>query len=58
MTDLFSEIKEKLSGSEKTIVLPEGTDERVLKRHHDFKEKGLVKPILLGNEDEVKQCCK
>ena len=30
MTDLFSGIKESLSGNEKTIILPEGTDVRVL----------------------------
>ena len=54
MTDLFSEIQESLKGTEKTIVLPEGTDERVLQAAARLQIEGLVKPILLGNEDEVK----
>jgi phosphate acetyltransferase len=54
MTDLFSEIQESLKGTQKTIVLPEGTDERVLKAAARMQSEGLVKPILLGNEDEVK----
>jgi phosphate acetyltransferase len=54
MTDLFSEIQESLKGTQKTIVLPEGTDERVLKAAARLQSEGLVKPILLGNEDEVK----
>ena len=54
MTDLFSEIQESLKGTEKTIVLPEGTDERVLQAASRLQSEGLVKPILLGNEDEVK----
>jgi phosphate acetyltransferase len=53
MTDLFSEIQESLKGTQKTIVLPEGTDERVLKAAARLHSEGLVKPILLGNEDEV-----
>ena len=54
MTDLFSEIQESLKGTQKTIVLPEGTDERVLQAASRLQNEGLVKPILLGNEDEVK----
>ena len=55
MTDLFSEIQESLKGTLKTIVLPEGTDERVLQAAARLQKEGLVKPILLGNEDEVKK---
>lgn len=54
MTDLFSEIQESLKGTQKSIVLPEGTDERVLKAAARLQNEGLVKPILLGNEGEVK----
>ena len=53
MTDLFSEVKEKLRGNEKIIVLPEGTDERVLEAASRLQSEGLVKPILLGNVVEV-----
>ena len=54
MTDLFSEIQASLKGTKKTIVLPEGTDERVLQAAARLQKEGLVTPILLGNEDEVK----
>lgn len=55
MTDLFNEIKEKLAGQVKSIILPEGTDERVLQAASRLHNEGLVKPILLGNEIEVKR---
>lgn len=58
MSDLFGEVKEKLQGNEKTIVLPEGTDERVLQAASRLAVEGLVKPILLGEETEVKQAAK
>ena len=55
MTNLFGEIKESLSGKEKTIILPEGTDIRVLEAASRLQEEGLVKPVLLGNETEVQE---
>ena len=57
MTNFFSEVKEKLKGDKKTIVLPEGNDVRVLQAASRLQNEGLVKPVLLGNEDEVKTCC-
>lgn len=53
MTNLFTGIKERLRGNEKTIVLPEGTDARVLEAASRLRAEGLVKPILLGDETEV-----
>jgi phosphate acetyltransferase len=55
MTDIFTGIKERLRGNEKTIVLPEGTDARVLEAASRLQAEGLVKPILLGDETEVTQ---
>ena len=54
MTDLFVEIQERLIGTEKSIVLPEGTDERVLQAASRLKSEGLVEPILLGNVEDVR----
>ena len=51
MTDLFNEIKESLSGKRKTIVLPEGTDITRARSSVTLQGEGLVKPVLLGNED-------
>ena len=39
----------------KTIVLPEGEDERVLLAAHETVERGIANIIILGNEDEIKQ---
>lgn len=50
----FSELKEKLTGNKKSIVLPEGTDVRVLEAASKLHSEGLVNPILIGNEEEVK----
>ena len=54
MTDLFNEIQDSLKGTQKTIVLPEGNDERILHAAARLQKEGLVKPILLGNENEIK----
>lgn len=56
--DLFNSIKTRLHGTEKKIVLPEGTDFRVLEAAYKLQQEGLVQPILLGNEIEVKQAAK
>lgn len=58
MTDLFSVVKKDLQGHDKTIVLPEGTDVRVLQAASRLEQEGIIKPILLGNEDEVKAAAK
>ena len=55
MGDLFENVKNKLQGQHKSIVLPEGTDVRILEAAARLQEEGLVKPILLGNEEEVKK---
>lgn len=55
MTNLFTSIQERLGGNEKTIILPEGTDARVLEAASRLQAEGLVKPILLGNETAVTQ---
>ncbi|HJF33189.1 MAG TPA: phosphate acetyltransferase [Sporosarcina psychrophila] len=55
MMDLFAEIKKSLSGRRKTIILPEGTDRRVLEAASRLQEEGLVKPVLLGDKTEVSE---
>ena len=54
LTDLFNEVKKAIQGQEKSIVLPEGTDVRVLQAASRLAEEGIVTPILLGNESAVK----
>lgn len=55
MADLFEGIKAQLEGKGKTIVLPEGEDVRVLEAAVRLQEEGIVKPVLLGDEAEVRK---
>lgn len=54
MADLFEGIKQQLDGKGKTIVLPEGEDVRVLEAAVRLQEEGIVTPMLLGNEEAVR----
>lgn len=51
---LLESIWNKAKSSQKTIVLPEGTEERTLKAAAMAAEEGLANIVLLGNEDEIK----
>ena len=53
MIDFLKRIKEKAREEYKTIVLPEGTEERTLKAADAVTEQGLARVILLGNRDEI-----
>ena len=53
--DLIERIRQKASQVEKTIVLPEGRDERVVKAAVIAKEQGLARPIVLGNRARVEK---
>lgn len=53
MSDLFSIVKEKLKGKNRSIVFPEGLDERILTAVGRLASEEIVKPIVLGNKAEV-----
>lgn len=55
---VIDELKEKLKGKDKTIVLPEGTDPRILEATERLHKEGIIIPILLGNPEEVKNAAK
>lgn len=50
---LLESIKQKAKKENKTIVLPEGTEERTLKAANIILEEGLARLILLGNRQEI-----
>ncbi len=52
--ELIQKIHEMAKKADKTIVLPEGTEERTLKAADYALEHGLAKIILLGNDQEIK----
>jgi phosphate acetyltransferase len=51
---LLAEIREKASKLGKTIVLPEGTEERTLQAIKGIVDQKVANPILLGDESEIK----
>lgn len=53
MAKLLDVLNEKLSGKNVKIVLPEGTDERVLQAAVELQKGDKVSPIVLGNVEEV-----
>lgn len=54
MRNILDEIKEKAKALQKTIVLCEGEDKRVVKAAADATKEGVAKIVLLGDEDKIK----
>ncbi|MDN5350024.1 MAG: phosphate acetyltransferase [Bacteroidales bacterium] len=52
--NLIAKIRNSAKGSEKRIVLPEGTEERTLRAADVILEEELARLILIGNEAEIK----
>ena len=55
---IFSKMINTLKESPKTIVFTEGTDQRILEATARLLKEQLMKPILVGNEEEVKSVAK
>ncbi|RNA67871.1 phosphate acetyltransferase [Alteribacter keqinensis] len=53
MSNLFRGILEKVKAHNPTIVFPEGTDERIIEATARLKKDGVLKPVLVGNKEEV-----
>ncbi|MBB5324050.1 phosphate acetyltransferase [Anoxybacillus tepidamans] len=55
MSDLFSSLKQKVAGKKVTLVFPEGLDERILTAVSRLAREQVLIPIVIGNEEAVKQ---
>ncbi|WP_078556217.1 phosphate acetyltransferase [Bacillus alkalicellulosilyticus] len=53
MGDLFSEIKNKVKRHFPSIVFPEALDERIVEAASQLSQDEVVKPILIGNKEEI-----
>ena len=53
MSDLFQALKDKVAGKDIKIVFPEGNDERVLTAVARLAAENMVKPIVVGDLDEI-----
>lgn len=58
MSDLFTDLKEKVRGQNRRIVLPEGLDERIVRAAGRLAEEGILTPILIGNKAEIENKAK
>ena len=50
---LLEQIRDKARSNRKTIVLPEGTEERTVKATEIIIKEQLANPILLGDPNEI-----
>jgi phosphate acetyltransferase len=55
MSNLFDEVKSQVSEKNKSIVFPEGLDERILEATSRLGKEGVLNPILVGNRQAVQQ---
>lgn len=55
MSNLFDQLKERVVSKNRSIVFPEGTDERILTAASQLGAAGVLKPILIGERATVKQ---
>ncbi|MBB3908253.1 phosphate acetyltransferase [Anoxybacteroides rupiense] len=53
MGDLFSILKQKVTGKNISIVFPEGTDERILTAVSRLAREQVLRPILIGNKAAI-----
>ncbi|WP_044749301.1 phosphate acetyltransferase [Bacillus alveayuensis] len=55
MSDLFSVLKQKISGKNLKIVFPEGLDERILTAVSRLASENILNPIVIGNKEEIEK---
>ncbi|MBO7736429.1 MAG: phosphate acetyltransferase, partial [Clostridia bacterium] len=55
MANLLQQIKDRAKAANKTIVLCEGEDERVVRAAEQVTKEGIAKIVLIGNEAECKK---
>ncbi len=53
-SELISSVKKKASSMQKTIVLPDATDERAIKAARILKDEKTVRPILIGKTQSIR----
>ncbi len=53
--ELMNKIFEVAKSDKKRIVLPEGTEERTLVAVQEIQKQGFAYPVLIGNENEIKE---
>jgi phosphate acetyltransferase len=52
---VLKDIRERAAKHNKTIVLPEGYDDRIIEAAEMITKEGVAKVILLGNPEEIER---
>ncbi|MBP1948900.1 phosphate acetyltransferase [Virgibacillus litoralis] len=55
MSNLFDQLSDKIKTTDKSIVFPEGMDERILTAASQLGAAGILTPVLLGDRSKMKQ---
>lgn len=55
MSNLFDQLTVKLKGTNKEIVFPEALDERILTAASQLSAAGILTPVLIGNQEEIRE---
>ncbi|MGP4106201.1 phosphate acetyltransferase [Virgibacillus sp. L01] len=55
MSNLFDQLSDKIKTTDKSIVFPEGMDERILTAASQLGAAGVLTPVLLGDRSKMKQ---
>lgn len=58
LSDLFTGLKEKLTGKNLKIVFPEGLDERILTAVARLSGENVLQPVVIGNKEAVENKAK
>jgi phosphate acetyltransferase len=53
-SQLMTSVKEQAKKFKKTVVLPDSTDERVLKAARILVDEGIAQPVLVGDEEKIR----
>lgn len=53
--DLVSQLMQKAKGSKGSVVLPEGSDDRILTAARRLKDEGIADPIVLGTPEQIQE---
>lgn len=53
MPDIIAKIRADAAAVSRSVVLPEATDERILRAAIEVKSAGIARPILLGSPEEI-----
>lgn len=56
--DIIGKIKTKAKNLNKKLIFPEGEDERILRAVEFAAKKRIIKPIIIGNETDIKSKAK